>query len=472
MLTIILSIIAMLFLFGITVFVHEFGHFIVARKCGLVVETFSIGMGPALWKKEIGGITYKIGAFPIGGYVSLPQLDPEGMEKMQGENENDRNELPEVSPWKKIAVAVAGPVFNIVFGIFLAWVVYLSSSNLPTLEEQLPMVGAVDESSEAYAQGLRAGDVITQVNGTSVKTWIEFVVEGMLKSGDAMQIDLTVNNSEGSRTMTLKTMDPEENNGDLIDGVAQAIPCLLGAVNQNSPAEKAQLKANDIVTEFNGQTVRDWIHFTDLVQTAPDEPVKIAVKRKGERFETTITPEYSEQYKRVMVGVGLGNFRMKPMDQIKQDGFMVFRVLKGLMTPKESGKVAGSIQGPVGIFKLLWSMIQIGFVAAISFTRMININLAILNLLPIPVLDGGHICFATWEGVTRRKVPAKLVSTLVQIFASILIILMIFLSLRDTGLFRRLKHEKDTDAPKVESVQTDATATNAPTEVPAVPQPE
>ncbi|MEN8255147.1 MAG: site-2 protease family protein, partial [Verrucomicrobiota bacterium] len=115
MLEILYIVVMMLFLFGITIFAHEWGHFIVAKKCGLVIEKFSIGMGPSLWQKEIDGIVYKIGAFPIGGYVSLPQLDPEGMEKMQGGNENDRKKLPDVSPWKKIAVAVAGPLCNIVF---------------------------------------------------------------------------------------------------------------------------------------------------------------------------------------------------------------------------------------------------------------------------------------------------------------------------------------------------------------------
>ena len=460
MLTIFLSILAMLFLFGITIFVHEFGHFIVARKCGLVVETFSIGMGPALWRKEIGGVTYKIGAFPIGGYVSLPQLDPEGMEKIQGENENDRKKLPEISPWKKIAVAASGPLCNVVFGILLAWIVYIASYKLPTLKEQLPMIGVVAEDSEAYAKGIRPGDIITKVNGKPVDTWHNFLVEGLLQSGKDMQIDLSVKNADEERTLRLKTFEPGNDDATIVKGIGQAIPCLLGAVEKDSPAEKAGLKASDIVVEFNEETDRDWYHFTDIVQSATNQTVSIAVKRDGQRIETEITPEYNEKYERIMVGVGLGSFRTKPMDQVKNHAFMVFRVLKGLVTPKESGTVAKNLSGPVGIFNLLWNMIQIGFVAALSFTCMININLAILNLLPIPVLDGGHICFSLWEGITRRRVPAKVISILVQIFAVLLIGAMLLLTWRDFGrVFKKAPTEQvDKPAEKPEAADGEAAA--------------
>ncbi len=443
MLEIIYIVVMMLFLFGITIFVHEWGHFIVARKLGLVAETFSIGMGPALWKKEINGVVYKIGAFPVGGYVSLPQLDPEGMEKVQGDNEADRAALPEVSPWKKIAVAFAGPFCNIVFGIILAWIVYLAS-DLPTMEEQPAIVGMVSTNSTAYAEGIRTGDTIVQVNSKTVSNWTEFLVEGLLGVDKNQRIAVTVERNGQPQTFQLETVDPEDHEGQLIEGVDQAIPCLLGAVTKDSPADLAGIKANDIVVAFDDIPVSDWNQFTDLVQAATNRTVNMAIVREGVQHDLSITPEYNEKFDRVMVGVGLGYFRMKPMDQIKSDAFMVFRVLKGLVTPKESGKVAKSLQGPVGIFKILWNALQIGFFAALGFVRLININLAVLNLLPIPVLDGGHICFALWEGITRRKIPTKVITTLVQIFAILLIGAMVFLSWRDAGgerLIQKLKHK-------------------------------
>lgn len=457
MLTILFSIVMMILLFGITIFVHEFGHFIVARKCGLVVQAFSIGMGPAIWKKEVNGIVYKIGAFPIGGYVALPQLDPEGMEKVQGENDSDDTEplsMPDISPWKKIAVSVAGPLCNVIFGILLAWVVFLAS-DLPTMEETPALIGGIAEDSVAFDKGIRAGDTIIGVNDKQVNTWTEFMVEALLGGDKNEQVTLKLKTADDTRTVQLTLAPNPEKTGIIIEGIDQAIPCLLGGVTANSPAEKAGLEANDIITSFDNTPVLDWFHFTDLVQATSNRTVNISVLRDDKLVDLKITPEYSTQYKQIMVGVGLGSFKMTPMDQIKSDAFMIFRVLKGLVTPAESGKVAKNLQGPIGIFKILFNALQIGFIAALGFVRFININLAVLNLLPIPVLDGGHICFSLWEIITKRKVHPKLIATLVNTFAILLIGAMIILSWRDAGGNRLLKFLKKAPVEQVEKSPAD-----------------
>ncbi len=437
MLEILYIVAMMLFLFGITIFVHEWGHFIVAKKCGLVIEAFSIGMGPALWKKEIDGIVYKIGAFPIGGYVSLPQLDPEGMEKVQGDNSTDRKVLPDVSPWKKIAVAVAGPLFNIIFALFLAVIVMWSPTD-ELIEERGVFIAQVEADSKAYEAGLRGGDEIRAVNGNSVSSWYQTRVECLLGGGDDQAVDLTVYNAEdGDRQVRVPVNHPDKSN-DLMDGVFQASPCQVMQVVTESPAETAGLLPDDVLISLDGIMIQGTSHFIELVQASPDAEVSLVIEREDESMSVMITPKYDEENDKVMIGIYFGGslslpwtLTGNPFEQINSDASSIFRLLKALTTPGESKQAASGLGGPVAIFTMIWISLKMSLITAIGLIRFININLAVLNLLPLPVLDGGHICFALWEGITRRKVHPKVIGTLVNIFAVLLISAMLFLSWRD-----------------------------------------
>ena len=187
------DVIVLVVLFGVTIFVHEFGHFLAALKLGLVVETFSIGFGPAIWKKKIKGITYKVAWVPFGGYVALPQLDPAAMSVLQGEpdeNGNVKGGLPPIRPWRKIVVSVAGPFGNVLFGVLLAWIIYLSPE--AQVGASSTSIGQVSTNSVAYAVGLRPGDNVVAVNGESVGTWYRFSEECVLRAGESNRVTLTV----------------------------------------------------------------------------------------------------------------------------------------------------------------------------------------------------------------------------------------------------------------------------------------
>ncbi len=439
--TVFYTVLAALFLFGVTVFVHEFGHFIVARRCGLVVKTFSIGFGKAIFKWEKDGILYKIGWIPFGGYVALPQLDPEGMEKIQGDEATDM--YPDVSPWKKIAVCVSGPLGNIVLAALLAVAIWLIPGN-DTGAQVRPIIGSIETNSAAYAAGLRQGDEITTVNGAAIKNWYEFTVEALLKNSDTVALDLR--NAGVDRHLDIPVVKGDEG-VRTIEGIEPAIPCLFGSVTKGSPADRAGIKSGDTALSFNGVTVLDWEHFTELVQAVESGvPAALTVERKGETLALSIVPEYNAEYKRIMIGVQLGGNGLpwmlykNPFDQLKYDALAIVRVLKALVTPSESKQAAGGLGGPIMIFSMLTMSIKMGLVNTLGLIRFLNVNLAVLNLLPIPVLDGGHIVFSLWHGITRRKVNVKIQTVLINFFAVLLIGAMLILSVKDVD---RNWHVKD-----------------------------
>ncbi|MGE4489300.1 MAG: RIP metalloprotease RseP, partial [Kiritimatiellales bacterium] len=430
--TLIYTILLAFFLFGITVFVHEFGHFFVARRCGLVVKTFSIGFGRAIVKWERDGVLYKIGWIPFGGYVSLPQLDPEGMDRIQGSEV--RESYPDISPWKKIAVAVSGPVGNIVLAALLAVAIWLIPGDDAGTQLR-PIIGNIETNSTAYAAGLRKGDEITGVNGKTVNNWYEFSVEAMLKNSGSAVIDVV--NSSGKASLTVPLV-ANEDGVRAVEGIEPALACLFGAVTEGGPADRAGIRAGDMALSFNHVPVLDWEQFTELVQAAkPDVAVPLTVERKGEAIELTVVPEYSVEYERIMIGVQLGGGSLpwmlykNPLDQLRYDAMAIVRVLQALVTPSETKQAAGGLGGPIAIFSMLTLSIKMGLLNTLGLIRFLNVNLAVLNLMPIPVLDGGHIVFALWHGITRRKVNVRIQTTLINVFAILLIGAMVVLSFRD-----------------------------------------
>jgi len=456
-----LLILAILLLFGVTVFVHELGHYLAARSCGLVVETFSIGFGPALVKWRRNGTCYKIGAIPFGGYVALPQLDPSGMEKVQGGEAASARTLPEVSPWKKIVVALCGPLGNVLLAILLAWVIYGLPGD-PSGGEAGVIVGQVEESSEAGQAGLRPGDRILSLGAKPVRSWYDLSVEALLQTPVGGRFALQVQSDDGVvRSLQLALNNPESGE-PLIDGVLPAIPCMLGRVQPGSAAEVAGIQAGDIVRSFNGVPVVDWVHFTELVQQTADQTVPVTVERGDVLLELRVTPLYSAEYDKAMIGVELGGgaampwmLHKKPGAQLKNDALAIFRILKALVTPNESRKAAGGLGGPVAIFAMLFASLQTGLLNTLGLIRFLNVNLAVLNLLPLPVLDGGHIVFALWEGITRRKVHPKVVAALVNGFAVLLIGAMLLLTMRDVDRLWNLRNAFRKDAPAAEEAATE-----------------
>ncbi len=521
------DVLVLIFLFGFSIFIHELGHFLAARWCGLVIKTFSIGFGPALWKRTVGGIVYKIGMLPFGGYVALPQLDPSGMDKLQGKQEPGEEseaveveeQFPPVAAWKKIVVAVAGPCGNILLAIVLAWVIFMHPGGITA--ENNTDIGFVPTNSVAHAVGLRAGDRVLAVAGATVGTWDELLEEALLRRDEDGIVALAVERDGRTFTLDLTIPGPREGMplggvapgyevvmvrlapddhatrdglqlGDVIrkldgrrvvsrshleslmegrdgetatlaleregraltldvqlpfTGVGHNLAPLVGRTVPGSAAAAAGLRSGDEVLTYNGIIVTGRQHLSDLVQAHGGQEAELELLRGGERRMVLVTPRYEPEAERYLVGIewafdpGVPWMRYKrPWAQVRNDARGILRILRALVTPGEAGNAGAALGGPVMIFAALWAAIRVSLLNAVGFLRFLNVNLAMLNLLPLPILDGGHVVFALWEVVTRRKPHPRLVSILVNAFAILLLGTFLFLTVRDVDwLFPRIR---------------------------------
>lgn len=360
----VLYIFACVLLFALAILIHEFGHFIVARKLGLKVEAFSIGFGPVIWKKTVDGVEYRISALPLGGYVSIPDVDPEGTKAMEGsrrrqghggqEREDGKTEenVERIPAWKEIAVAVAGPLMNVVLAVVLA--VGLSLVPSAKFGELLAEIGSVPEEGPAAKAGMKAGDVVVSVGGHPVRTWSEMQTEVQIAGGRETEFSV----KRGDAVETLK-IAPER------DKVTGAWYIMALSVT-NTTGAAAWMPARN------------------------------------------------------------------PLRQLAWDAGSIFRVLKGLITPKEAKATAGALGGPIMIAEGLYRQVRRDPWDGLGFLRFLNVNLAILNLLPIPVLDGGLILFSLFALVFRRRVPDFIVKHTSMFFMVVLMGLMGLLILRDS----------------------------------------
>lgn len=361
------AIAVVILLFSLAVFIHEFGHFLAARKLGMKVDAFSIGFGPAIWKKKIGGVEYRVSWILFGGYVALPQLDPAGMEKIQGKHDDGSGKgaepeepagsaevVPDAPAWKRIVVAVAGPFGNIVLAVFLA--VLLAVVPWTRFGELGTEVGYIVPGCPAEGSGIAEGDTVVAVNSNPVNTWFELLTEVQI-AGDR-EAEFRLRTKDGAEKAVKITPRKDEATGKCYIGIQGVRP--------------------DVSSAY-------WM------------PAR------------------------------------NPLEQLKWDAMSIVRVLKALVTPKESGRVAKSLGGPILIAKGLYVQVREDFWDALGFLRFLCINLAILNLLPIPVLDGGHCMFALYEIVSRRKPSRKFVDATTNVFGCLFIALFIWLIWSDSS---------------------------------------
>ena len=431
-LTTIYVIATVLLLFGAAIFVHEWGHYFVARMCGMKVEEFAIGFGKILWKKEKDGILYTVRMIPAGGFVKLPQMLTS--EAIEGKNEEeDAEPLPEISPWAKIAVAVAGPIMNIVFAVVLATVIYFVG--LPEMITP-PVVGNLSKESTEYALGIREGDIVTKIDDQAIPSWEEAYKLTALSLTNRFAVTFLRDNDEFTHMLTATPVSDEIPIKTL--DLPSKFPPIVGRVLEGQAASEAGLKQDDKIISLGGIPIGGQGQLIDELQKNGGKATEIVVRRDGENVPLPITPRMIEG--KVMIGVQFGRGPRvyierhpgpTPWENISEVGSLMWRTLYALFHPKQTGVGVSDLSGPVGILAMLGAMVKTDYRLALNFLVLLNVNLAILNMLPIPVLDGGHTVMGLIEGIFRRKIPVIIQTVLTYIFAILLILLMLFVSFHD-----------------------------------------
>jgi len=462
------TVLVVLALFGVTIFIHELGHFLLARWCGLKIEVFSIGFGPALWKRTVRGITYKIGCLPLGGYVALPQLDPtNGLEAADQKSDTagsaaPAEPLPPVAPWKKILVSLAGAGGNVLLAWLIGWIIFFAGKPSAP-HERNSVLGFVETNSAAYAAGLRTGDELLRVDGRAVRNWEDAALALALSDANPVALDIHAR-ADGATNRVALAVERAGFGLRLIPGVSWMDLCRVASVRPESSAAHMDLRPGDLVVAAAGAPLFSQAHLREIANAHRERDLSLRVRRGATEFDLVVRPAYDAAAGRALIGIVFNPLDFdydtvvhpRPLAQLRAHAVPILRFLKALVTPKESRAASQAVGGPVHIFYMYWLVVQSSFVLALWFTAMLNINLAIINLLPIPVLDGGHVVFSLLEWIARRPLPARLIHGIYRVFVTLLIALFALLFFRDAQrlilprFFRSAPHAAESPAPAPE----------------------
>lgn len=438
-------------LFNVIIFVHELGHFLAARWRGLRVDRFQIWFGKPIWKKEINGVQYGLGWIPAGGFVALPQMAP--MEAVEGKNrepgalEEDKETLPPVKPLDKIIVAFAGPLFSFLLAIVSAFVVMGVGKPIDAAESTV--IGHVEKDGPAYGK-LLAGDEILAINGEKVDGFVgslNSVRESiMLSEGD--QLEFLVLRDGAQVTVTTEFKIPEtkwwQRKALRRAGISVENRTVIGGVLEGGPAGRAGLETDDVVLSVNGEVLRSRSRFREIVEGAENKVLQLIVERDGKEKEISVTPQSPTNIEpaRVMIGVGFGDggeintelFYPSPLQQIEESVKIMEKTLVKVASPKSDVGIQ-HLSGPVGIGGVMYDLLQIedGWRRLLFFMVLFNVNLAILNMLPLPILDGGHIVLALGEFVTGRPMRGRLLEMVQAFVLFSLLALFLFITSKDVA---------------------------------------
>jgi regulator of sigma E protease len=416
-----------LFVLGVLVFVHELGHFLVARFYGVRVLTFSLGFGPKLLKYRANAASteYCVSAVPLGGYVKLAG------ESVDEERSGAPDEFMSKSKWVRFQVYLAGPTMNVLLAWVLMAVVLSRGAEVPLYETSAPVVGSFSPASSAQAGGMQVGDRIVRIAGRDVATWNDL----MEAVGQKPNQDLPVDVRRGTQTMTLhltprlityKKFDV----GDL--GVLPVLRPQLDQITPGGAAAKAGLQPGDVVIAVNGQHGLDREAIVKQLQGSAGKPIVFTVERAGENLDVSVTPV--ERGGVGIIGVALIPYEVRriapgwrhaaglSLQENWDRAAMIGRTLRGLVTAQTP---INQLMGPVAIAQQSGEFAALGWISLLDFMAMISLNLGLINLMPVPVMDGGQIAILALEGVSRREMSSRLKEKILLAGAALVVLLMV-----------------------------------------------
>ncbi len=438
------SILLIAIFFGGSIFVHELGHFLAARRRGMIVERFSIGFGPKIfsWKGK-DGVEYRLSWLPLGGYVALPQLAD--MRNIEGASGTDVTKLPPINYATKMIVAGAGAFFNILFAGALACIIWIVG--LPTSSEQattqigyvVPQVktsaGELVTSPAAEA-GLRIGDIVRAVDGRSTDNWQELlqsILTSAGRSADGRRQSIFTVERDGQRLDITVYPVLAGNDKDRRVGIAPGYELVVHSASPGSLAAVAGLQAEDRLVSVDGTPILNVQTYGDVLTRTAAREVAIVVKRGADTVALTI-PARADAKEPAELGLTLTTESSltypTPLKQIGDNVAMTYHTFASLVNPQSDVGIS-KLSGPIGITRVFHMAAQADIRYVLWFTILVNVNLAIFNLLPIPVLDGGHMLFATIGKLRGRSLPPEFIATTQSVFMVLLFSMVIYVSFFD-----------------------------------------
>ena len=440
-----------LFALGFSIFIHELGHFMAAKKRGLVADRFSIGFGPRLFGWHRNGTDFRLSLLPLGGYVSLPQLADMG--RIEGGEDDEADRLPPISYADKMIVAVMGAVFNLIFALVLSLVLWgvgreiVKSTTVGFVAEEIRNADFEIVPGPAYVAGIREGDVIYSIDGNRVPDWWYFqnaIATGVGKeNGEAGRREVEVGVLRKGELMEL-TVYPELVSSERMRYIGiepetdETSAPIVVRLEPDMPAIEAGLKPGDRLIRLDGEDIISGAFLSTYLTKYGDRSIDVTVERDGKELTLPIQPKIKEGEQSPRFGFAY-DFQYKtevvhynPVEQLYRFAETMKMTLYALIHKNSDVRVK-NMSGPVGIVHGLTRMAQIGFIDLLWMLALINVNLAIFNLLPIPVLDGGHMLFATISKIIGRPLPRRLMENVQGAFMILLLGFVIYVSFFDVS---------------------------------------
>lgn len=491
-----LQVIGLIFLvlmvFNLMILVHEWGHFLAARWRGLKIEKFYIWFGKPLWKKTINGVEYGLGCIPMGGFVALPQMAP--MDAIEGGSDEPRESLPAITPLDKIIVAFAGPLFSFLLAVFFAVVVWQVGRPVDEIDT-VKTIGYVGKDTPAERAGLKAGDEILDIDGKPVRGFMGMVdsVTWHVVSSQGETIDFHIQRPGVPEPMhiAVKAEKPKEDPNATGTwwkwiftrpafrkagiGPAQKLEIATFMKDaSNTPAQEAGLKQGDVLKKAGGQPLYGLATLAEAARGSVGKPLVFDIEREGKPMQITVTPRPPDQRAEDWVvydeaknvdnrldtlGVaawkGSGKRTLvhtSPMVLLSDAARTIVDTLQAI-TSSKSDLGASHLSGAIGIGNIYYNLLQDpeGWRKVLWFSVVLNVNLALLNMLPFPVLDGGHITMALLEWIRRRPINIRLLEVVQTACVLMLLGFMVFISFKDVGDLMGIGRKSD--EPVKESVE-------------------
>jgi regulator of sigma E protease len=438
---------------GVLIVVHELGHFIMARLAGVGVERFSVGFGPVLWRFRGKETEYCVSAIPMGGYVKMMGDDENPLEGGKGATIDPRKAFNAKPLAARFLIVFAGPAMNFVLAVVIAALMFMLVGR-PVAPAQ---VGRVVEGGPAAQAGLQTGDRIISIDGAAVPYWED--VARVVQAAGPRALKVVVKGTSGERTVDLtptqtKRRDlfgDEQNVWEL--GASPYIPATIGDTVSGDPADQAGLKSGDTVTALEGQPVMSWDDLAEKIHQRAGQPTRLEVKRGSETLPITVTPKKGKipgpdgkEVEAGLVGIRPGGttlmVRSNPLtatwEGVVWAGDVTAKTAIGLYKWASRQIPSNSIGGPIQIATMAGEQARQGISSLALFTAVISVNLFLLNLLPVPMLDGGHLLFFACEAVLGRPLSVRKREVAQQVGFALLMLLMVFAFYNDfkrIGLF-------------------------------------